>query len=120
MQYRAAAIFTASLAFLTMLVLAGMANAQAQGGDVNVQYIDCSQVQSVAAEQGQYGNANANANRRDAQAEAVLEVAQDLNISQEQVNACLGDVNTGDDETTTNDDDADDDDNRTATTPRTR
>jgi LPXTG-motif cell wall-anchored protein len=61
----------------------------AQGGDV--QYVDCSQVQ--AALQGQYGDAVADD-------EAVAAVASEQGITQNQVNACLGevsDVNQGND-----------------------
>jgi LPXTG-motif cell wall-anchored protein len=53
----------------------------AQGGDV--QYVDCSQVQNAV--QSQYGNAVADDR-------AVAIVANEQNISQNQVNACLGNV----------------------------
>ncbi len=62
------------------------------GGNTNVQYVDCSQVQ--AALQGQYGDANAIGE------EAVATVASEQGITQNQVNACLGeveDVNQGED-----------------------
>ncbi|CAA9443135.1 MAG: hypothetical protein AVDCRST_MAG02-258 [uncultured Rubrobacteraceae bacterium] len=58
-------------------------------GDTSVQYVDCSQVQNAFANQGQYANANAAA---DDESEAVAEVSQELNISQSQVNACLGSI----------------------------
>ena len=61
----------------------------AQGGDV--QYVDCSQVQ--AALQGQYGDAVADD-------EAVAAVASEQGITQNQANACLGeisDLNQGND-----------------------
>ena len=61
-----------------------MALAQKAGGnrDPNIQYVDCSQVQSAIG--GQYGNATALGR------DATAEVAQELNITQNQVNACLG------------------------------
>jgi LPXTG-motif cell wall-anchored protein len=54
-------------------------------GDNNtgVQYVDCSQVQVAA--QTQYGDQNAVANDS-----STAEVANELNISQNRVNACLG------------------------------
>ena len=51
--------------------------AVAQESRANVQYVDCSQVQTAEGSQGQYGEASG-------------DVAQELNISQEQVNECLG------------------------------
>lgn len=66
---------------LVLSSAASIAFAQAER-DPSVQYVDCSQVQSAI--QGQYGNANAIGDGNTA------EVAQDLNISQSQVNACLG------------------------------
>lgn len=68
-------------------------DARAQAGDVNIQYVDCSQVANVAAAQGQYGDASANA--RGIGNSAAASIANELNISVEQVNACLGSV--GDD-----------------------
>jgi LPXTG-motif cell wall-anchored protein len=56
----------------------------ATGGDV--QYVDCSQVQ--AAVQGQYGDAGAAADD-----ESIAASANNLGISQSQVNACLGEIN---------------------------
>ncbi len=69
---------------LVLASTAPVALAQADR-DPGVQYVDCSQVQNAV--QGQYGNANAVA--RDG-SEATAEVAQEMNISQNQVNACLG------------------------------
>lgn len=56
-------------------------------GNLNIQYVDCSQVQSAFASQVQGGDANAAA---DDESEANSEIAQDLGITQEQVNQCLG------------------------------
>lgn len=71
----------------------------AQGG--NVQYVDCSQV--VTAVQGQYGDAAAVGRR------AVAAIANEQNITVNQVNACLGDTgqngNNDDDNNNNNDDD---------------
>lgn len=68
----------------------------AQGGDV--QYVDCSQVQNAV--QAQYGNAVADD-------EATAEVAGEFNISQDQVNACLGNIGANGDD---NNDDANNND----------
>jgi hypothetical protein len=83
---------------LAAVLLASPAFAQAQGGNVNVQYVDCSQVQSAVADQGQYGDATAIGD------EAVAAIAQELNITQSQVNACLGSIGS-DDKVVENDDD---------------
>jgi hypothetical protein len=81
------------LAAMLAMVLAAAAPAFAQaiGGDVDVQYVDCSQVQAAAAAQGQYGDATAG------DLGSAAAIAQELGISQEQVNACLGGVAAGDD-----------------------
>ncbi|CAA9481867.1 MAG: hypothetical protein AVDCRST_MAG12-1557 [uncultured Rubrobacteraceae bacterium] len=71
----------------TLVLASAVSLALAQDKDANVQYVDCSQVQSAIG--GQYGNANANAV---VESEAIAEVAQELNITQDQVNACLGDI----------------------------
>ena len=89
------------LAAMLAMVLAAAAPVFAQvEGDVNVdgddnntntntaQYVDCSQVQ--VALQGQYGDASAEA---DDESEAVAEVAAEQGITQQQVNACLGEIN---------------------------
>ena len=72
---------------VSTLVLASTAPVALAQVDRNpgVQYVDCSQVQIAFG--SQYGNANATAV---ADSEATAEVAQELNISQNQVNACLG------------------------------
>ena len=86
------------LAAMLAMVLAAAAPAfaQAVAGDVNVQYVDCSQVQAAAAAQGQYGDANADASG--VSTAAAAEIAQELGITQAQVNACLGGIEVGDDE----------------------
>ena len=58
----------------------------AEGGDV--QYVDCSQVQTAI--QGQYGDATATADD-----ESIAAAANTLGISQTQVNACLGEIDAG-------------------------
>ncbi len=94
------------LAAMLAMVLAAAAPVFAQvesdvgvDGDDNTtntnsaQYVDCSQVQ--VALQGQYGDASAEA---DDESEAVAEVAAEQGITQQQVNACLGEINVGDDD----------------------
>ena len=96
------------LAAMLAMVLAAAAPVFAQvesdvgvDGDDNTtntnsaQYVDCSQVQ--VALQGQYGDASAEA---DDESEAVAEVAAEQGITQQQVNACLGEINVGDDDGT--------------------
>jgi hypothetical protein len=85
------------LAAMLAMVLAAAAPAFAQAiaGDVSVQYVDCSQVQAAAAAQGQYGDAESEAQGVSNAASA--SIAQELNITQEQVNACLGGVAAGGD-----------------------
>jgi hypothetical protein len=81
------------LAAMLAMVLAAAAPAfaQAVGGDVDVQYVDCSQVQAAAAAQGQYGDATAG------DLGSAAAISQELGISQEQVNACLEGVAAGGD-----------------------
>ncbi|HSK98807.1 MAG TPA: hypothetical protein VK869_00585, partial [Rubrobacteraceae bacterium] len=88
------------LAAMLAMVLAAAAPAfaQAVGGDVDVQYVDCSQVQAAAAAQGQYGDADAG------DVASAAAIAQELNITQEQVNACLEGVAAGGDITVEGDD----------------
>ncbi len=79
------------LAAMLAMVLAAAAPALAQvtvAGDDNnsAQYIDCSQVQAALGVQ--YGDQNAAAND-----ESVATAANELGITQNQVNACLGEVN---------------------------
>ncbi|MEJ7841189.1 MAG: LPXTG cell wall anchor domain-containing protein [Rubrobacter sp.] len=81
------------LAAMLAMVLAAAAPVFAQddnvviddSGNTDVQYVDCSQVQ--AAVQAQYGDANAIGD------ENVAAVASEQGITQNQVNACLGEVN---------------------------
>ena len=88
------------LAAMLAMVLAAAAPAfaQAVGGNVDVQYVDCSQVQAAAAAQGQYGDASADADASAgdfasaADADAAAAIAQELGITQAQVNACLGGI----------------------------
>jgi hypothetical protein len=81
------------LAAMLAMVLAAAAPAfaQAVGGDVDVQYVDCSQVQAAAAAQGQYGDAEAG------DLGSAAAISQELGISQAQVNACLEGVAAGGD-----------------------
>jgi hypothetical protein len=88
---------------IAAFLIAAPAWSQAEGGNVDVQYVDCSQVQNAAANQGQYGTAIGR--------EARVELSQELNISQEQVNACLGNIGNNDDDRNDDDNNNDDDDN---------
>lgn len=89
-------LFVVVAALLLWGLSAAPAFAQATAGDVNLQYVDCSQVQSAVAQQYNSGDARtdddatAGNNGSAANTEATAEIAQELNISQEQVNACLG------------------------------
>lgn len=74
-----------------MLVASAPAFAQAIGGDVDLEFVDCSQTQAAAAAQGQYGDATAG-NLGSAAA-----IDQSLTIDQSQVNACDGGVAAGGD-----------------------
>ena len=98
--------FVLAVILATLLALGLMASpaiAQAEAGDANLLIVDCSQVQTapqqynsgdaVAVSQGQYGD-------------AIAVIAQDLDISQSQVNECLG--GTVPDDTTTDDTTTDD------------
>ena len=88
MRMRFFTVLLVSASFLLAFAPAVFAQAVIEDdGDTSVQYVDCSQVQNAFADQGQYANANAAA---DDEGEAVAEVSQELNISQNQVNACLG------------------------------
>jgi hypothetical protein len=105
-------LFVVVASLLVWGLAAAPAFAQATAGDVNLQYVDCSQVQSAVAQQYNSGDAIsdpdaiAGDNSSAANAEAVAEIAQELNISQEQVNACLGAEGSPTDDG--NNDDADD------------
>ena len=86
------------LAAMLAMVLAAAAPALAQvtvAGDDNTsaQYVDCSQVQAAVG--AQYGDQNAAAND-----ESIAAAANELGITQNQANACFGelsDVNQGND-----------------------
>ena len=78
------------------LAQATAGNGQATAGEANagdnrdndnadITIVDCSQVQNAFGSQGQYGNASAQY-----LSEAIAVVSQELNISQNQVNECLG------------------------------
>ncbi len=54
-------------------------------GNADITIVDCSPVQNVFGSQGQYGNASAQYLN-----EAIAVVSQELNITQNQANACLG------------------------------
>lgn len=91
MKWRFLAAVAASALLVTLSAPAAFGQAIIEDDEdetnTNVQIVDCSQVQSAFASQGQYANANAVA--RDS--EATAEVAQELGITQDQVNNCLGD-----------------------------
>lgn len=87
-RWTGAALTASAAILLTAVLLVSPAFAKDEGRSANVQYVDCSQVQSVEANQGQYGVA--------AGREARAELAQELGISQEQVNACLGSMGSDD------------------------
>ena len=91
-----------------VLVAAAPAFAQATGGDVNVQYVDCSQVAAVAAAQGQYGDATATSG--DVASAASADIANELGIDVEQVNGCVEGVAAGGDIDVDGDGDVDEDD----------
>jgi hypothetical protein len=81
-------VIVATLLAWSLMAAPAFAQDQAKAGDANMLFVDCSQVQTAFAQQynsgdaisvsqGQYGN-------------AIAVIAQDLDISQSQVNACLG------------------------------
>jgi hypothetical protein len=76
------------LAAIVAMVLAAAAPAFAQASAVggSVQYVDCDQIQAAAT--GQYNVAND---------QDLAAVAQSLNVSQNQVSACLGSIAAGGD-----------------------
>ena len=76
-----------SVTVLLLSVLVGPASAKDRG---NVVIVDCSQVQQISVSEGQYGSAG-----------DVAEIAQELDISQNQVNACLGNPEEATTEATT-------------------
>ena len=102
------AVVGAVAALLVWGMLAAPAFAQATAGDVDLQSIDCSQVQAAVAGQYNSGDAAAGtASQQYSSGDATAVIAQALGIDQSQVNACLsgsdsadekaGDVNSGND-----------------------
>lgn len=85
------AAFTAALIVSWMLAIPTFAQANAEAGDVQI--VDCSQVINVIASQGQYGDASAVASGIGNAAAA--EIANELGITINQVNGCIGGVGTG-------------------------
>ena len=83
-------------ALLMWSLTSAPALAQATGGDVDLQVVDCSQVQAAVANQYNSGDAvavsdaTAGASGSAANSDAVAAISQYLDISQSQVNACLG------------------------------
>ena len=77
-------------------------------GDITI--VDCSQVQNAFGSQDQYGNASAQY-----QSEAIAVVSQELNISQNQVNECLGGQTDDGNNDDANNEDEDEDANAEAT-----
>jgi hypothetical protein len=88
-------LLAAMLAMVLVAAAPALAQVNIEGdeGDTTTtnQYVDCTQVQAAAADQNQYGDANAGA---DDESEAVADIAQELGISQEAVQNCIaGDDN---------------------------
>lgn len=84
----------AVLALVLALMLATAAPASAavaRGGDVNLLFVDCSQVQVAAATQINRGDAEAG------NISSAAAISQELTIDQSQVNACVGGVAAGGD-----------------------
>jgi hypothetical protein len=89
-------------ALLVWGLMAAPALAQANAGDVDLQVVDCSQVQAAVAAQYNSGDAVAVAGGATAgdigsaaNSDAVAAISQYLDISQSQVNACLGGTGGG-------------------------
>jgi len=86
MKARLLAVLSISTLVLASAAPAALAQVTSSGDNNNsVQYVDCSQVQNAV--QAQYGDQNASANDS-----STAEIANKLNISQSQVNACLGSI----------------------------
>jgi hypothetical protein len=81
------AVILASLLALGLMV--SPAFAQAEAGNANLVIVDCSQVQTAIAQQYNSGDAVAVSEQYGV---AISAIAQDLDISQSQVNSCLGGV----------------------------
>ena len=98
MKARLLAVFLASTLVLASTGPVALAQGTGEEGrDGSVIIVDCSQVQQVVASQGQYGDANAVAVNDSV---AVAPISQRLDISQSQVNACLGNIGGAGGETT--------------------
>jgi hypothetical protein len=92
MGVRLVTVLSALALLLAALVPTAFAQDAAEEGDGargNTTIVICSQVQNAFANQGQYANGGANAVATDGSV-AVAEIAQELNISQNQVLNCLG------------------------------
>ncbi|HJQ29366.1 MAG TPA: hypothetical protein VJ827_08490 [Rubrobacter sp.] len=75
-------------ALLALCLVASPAFAQAEAGDANLLIVDCSQVQTALAQQ--YNSGDAVAVSQGQYGDAIAVIAQELDISQSQVNGCLG------------------------------
>jgi hypothetical protein len=75
-------------ALLALCLAAPPAFAQAEAGDANLLIVDCSQVQTALVQQ--YNSGDAVAVSQGQYGDAIAVIAQDLDISQSQVNECLG------------------------------
>jgi hypothetical protein len=87
--YSTKARFVLGMMSATLLVWGLMATpafAQAEAGNANALIVDCSQVQTALVQQYNSGDAIAISQYGD----AIAVIAQDLDISQSQVNSCLG------------------------------
>lgn len=80
-------VIVAALLVWGLMATPAFAQANATAGDVNVVAVDCSQIQSAAAKQ--YNSGDAISVSQGQYGTAISAIAQDLNISQSQVNACL-------------------------------
>lgn len=90
MRVRVTAVLAVSALFLVSSLTVASAQTNEDKGNTNVTVVDCSQVQNVVASQDQYGDASATVSGTSS-----AEIAQELNISQNQVNECLGNVGGG-------------------------
>ncbi|WP_143529291.1 hypothetical protein [Rubrobacter xylanophilus] len=87
-------LVAAMLAMALVAAAPALAQANAVGGDVQVQYQECTQLIQAIGEQGQYGDAGAVAG--DLGSAAASEIAQEFGISVDAVQNCLqagGDIN---------------------------
>src|SRR4028118_1120322 len=114
MKTRLLAVLLVSTLVLATAAPLALAQATAgndrDNGNADITIVDCSQVQNAFGSQGQYGNASAQY-----QSEAIAVVSQELNISQNQVNACLGDRPDDGNNDDANNEDGDEDANAEAT-----